>query len=158
VANVYISLGSNLGNKQNNLKLAVAYLQQFAGVVEQKSTIYESAPWGYASFNNFLNQVVHITTPLQPNQLLEVLLNIEQSLGRTRNSEGYQDRVIDLDILFYNDAVIHSETLEIPHPRFAERLFMLEPMVEIAPNFKHPLLNKTTYALLVSLKEKIEKQ
>jgi 2-amino-4-hydroxy-6-hydroxymethyldihydropteridine diphosphokinase len=158
VANVYISLGSNLGNKQNNLKLAVEYLQQFAGVVEQKSTIYESAPWGYASFNNFLNQVVHITTPLQPNQLLEVLLNIEQSLGRTRNSEGYQDRVIDLDILFYNDAVIHSETLEIPHPRFAERLFVLEPMVEIAPNFKHPLLNKTTYALLVSLKEKIEKQ
>jgi 2-amino-4-hydroxy-6-hydroxymethyldihydropteridine diphosphokinase len=158
VANVYISLGSNLGDKLNNLKKAVEYLQKLAGVVEQKSTIYESEPWGYASFNNFLNQVVHISTAIPPTDLLKVLLDIEQSLGRTRSTEGYQDRVIDLDILFYNDEIIHSEKLEIPHPRFAERLFMLEPMVEIAPNFKHPLLNKTTYALLVSLREEIGKQ
>ncbi len=154
MANVYISLGSNLGNKQNNLKKAVIHLRQLVGVVEQKSTIYKSEPWGFASFNNFLNQVVHISTALQPNQLLEVLLNIEQSLGRTRNSKGYQDRVIDLDILFYNDEVIHSEKLEIPHPRFQERLFMLEPMVEIAPDFIHPQFNKTTTALLLSLKSR----
>jgi len=158
VANVYISLGSNLGDKLNNLKKAVDYLQKLAGVVEQKSTIYESAPWGYASFNNFLNQVVRISTNQSPTNVLHVLLNIEKTMGRTRGTAGYQDRLIDLDILFYNDDIVVSEELEIPHPRFHERLFMLEPMAEIAPNFVHPLLNKTTTTLLATLKAEIENQ
>ena len=154
MANVYISLGSNLGNKQSNLEKAIEQLQQRTGVVKQKSTIYESEPWGYAPFNNFLNQVVLITTEHTPSHLLSILLNIENTLGRIRENKGYQDRVIDLDILFYDKEIIISDTLQIPHERFHERLFMLEPMVEIAPDFVHPQLKQTTQILLETLKRK----
>lgn len=156
MANVYISLGSNLGNKQSNLEKAIEQLHQRAGVVRQKSTIYETEPWGYASFNNFLNQVVHITTDHTPLELLAILLKIESDLGRQRNSEGLQDRVIDLDILFYDDQVISSDKLKIPHPRFHERLFMLEPMAEIAPNFIHPQFKQAVDILTQVLKKKVD--
>jgi 2-amino-4-hydroxy-6-hydroxymethyldihydropteridine diphosphokinase len=156
VANVYISLGSNLGNKQSNLDKAIDQLQQRAGVVRQKSTIYQTEPWGYASFNNFLNQVVHVTTDHTPSQLLTILLKIESDLGRQRVSEGLQDRVIDLDILFFDDQVISSDKLKIPHPRLHERLFMLEPMAEIAPNFIHPQFKQTVDVLTQVLKKKVD--
>lgn len=147
----YISLGSNLGNKQLNLQNAIEQLCQNAGVVKQKSTIYDTAPWGFSSFNNFLNQAVELETTLSAKDLLGVLLKIERDMGRLRTSEGYQDRIIDLDIMFYGNEIISTKILEVPHPRLHQRIFMLGPMAELSPNYVHPILKKSIATLLDEL-------
>ncbi len=150
---VYISLGSNLGNREANLKKAISYITQRIGILQQKSSIYETKPWGFNSFNNFLNLVIEIRTDLKPEKVLDELLEIEEEMGIKRNNNGYQDRTIDLDILLYDEIILKNKDLEVPHPRLHQRLFTLEPLVEIAPNLVHPTLKEPINSLLIKLLE-----
>lgn len=152
---IYISLGTNLGNKLNHLSAASAMIEKHCGWIEQKSSIYESPPWGYASFNNYLNQVIKIQTDLQPVELLEVLLKIEKEMGRTRTKNNYEDRPIDLDIIYYGDQIINSTKLTIPHPQVYHRNFILVPLNEIAPEFSDPDLKESISILLTKSKDSV---
>lgn len=152
---IYISLGTNLGNKLNNLSTAHAMIEKHCGLIEQKSSIYESPPWGYTSFNNYLNQVIKIQTNLQPIELLRALLKIEKKMGRTRNKNTYQDRPIDLDIIYYGKLVINSTELTIPHPHIYNRNFILVPLNEIAPKFRDPNLKETVSSLIMKSRDSV---
>ncbi len=156
MAKVYISLGTNLGDKEQNLHSALNLIKAHCGSIEQKSSIYSSAPWGFVSFNNFLNQVVLIESALKPESLIKKLVEIENELGRKRTSTTYQDRIIDIDILFYNKEIICIKHLQIPHPRLHERNFILQPLLEIDGNFIHPVLNKSILELANSAKDPIK--
>ena len=123
--------------------------------VEQTSSIYETAAWGKTDQQNFLNQVIEISTNLSSTALLERILAIEKQIGRIRK-EMWGERIIDIDILYYANEVIKSQRLVIPHPYLHERRFTLEPLHEIAPNFVHPVFNKTTSSLLNECKDRLE--
>lgn len=141
MALVYMGLGTNLGDKVANLNEALDLLSGRTGKVLRVSSFHSSAPWGFASANNFLNAVALIETALSPTELLKEIKAIERHSGRTVNSSGrYADRVIDLDILLYDKLVIDLPELKIPHPFLAERDFVLIPLAEIAPDVVHPVL------------------
>lgn len=148
MSKVYISLGSNLGNTAQNLETGINLIEAQIGTLQQKSSIYQTAPWGFTSFNNFLNQVAIFETELPANFIMHMLLQIEHQMGRNRELAGYADRIIDLDILLLGQSVIHTDDLEIPHPRMHLRKFVLLPMAEIEPNLMHPTLLKTMAELL----------
>ena len=151
---VYLALGTNLGNRQKNMLAAIENIEKQIGTVVSQSAFYDSEPFGFESDNRFLNSVVKVKTDLLPNQLIEVSQQIELDMGRTEKSDGeeYTDRLIDIDILFYDREVIENDSrLIIPHPRMNERDFVLKPMAEIAPDFVHPVLNKTIDELLGEL-------
>ena len=151
---VYLALGTNLGNRQKNMIAAIENIEKQIGTVVSQSAFYDSEPFGFESDNRFLNSVVKVKTNLLPNQLIEVAQQIEHDMGRTEKSgeEEYTDRLIDIDILFYNREVINNGSkLIIPHPRMAERDFVLKPLAEIAANFVHPVLNKTIDELVDKL-------
>ncbi len=139
----YILTGGNLGDRKRNLQKATALISEEAGKIISKSSVYETEPWGFSHELNFLNQALEIETTLEPLQLLESLLNIERKTGRDRGGTSYSARVIDIDILFYGDRIVKSGRLIIPHPKIHERMFVLAPMAEIAPQFMHPLLDKS---------------
>lgn len=144
---VYIALGSNLGNRVENLLLAREYIASPHVRLTRASSIYETAPRDIVDQPWFLNQVVAAETTLFPRQLLARLLRIEHEMGRQRTiAKG--PRVIDLDILLFGDAVIHTAGLEIPHPRMAERRFVLEPLAELAPALRPPRNNYTVQEML----------
>jgi len=126
-----ISLGSNLGDKSANLNQAINDMQALIGDVEFISSFYESAPWGYDSENQFLNACITCYTHLSPLELLDQIKQIEQSMGRKKTVSGYEDRCIDLDIVFYNNDEIKTEQLTIPHPHFKSREFVMIPLQEI---------------------------
>lgn len=126
-----ISLGSNLGDKSANLNQAINDMQALIGDVEFISSFYESAPWGYDSENQFLNACITCYTHLSSFELLDQLKQIENSMGRIKTVSGYEDRCIDLDIIFYNDQHIESDELTIPHPHFQNREFVMIPLQEI---------------------------
>lgn len=151
---VFISIGTNLGNKQLNLNHAITQIENHIGFVIQKSSIYETEPWGYASFNNFLNQVIVCETVKSPKVVMHELLEIEKSMGRNREKQGYQDRVIDLDILLFDEQIIKTNDLTIPHPKMHLRQFILEPLSEIDPHLQHPVLNEPIINLLKVLTKK----
>jgi 2-amino-4-hydroxy-6-hydroxymethyldihydropteridine diphosphokinase len=133
---VFIGFGSNLGDKLQNIKLAINLISNQLGDVVQVSSFYESEPWGFDSLEMFVNGVLEIRTRFSAEQLLVELKNIEQFLGRQEKTvKIYSDRLIDLDILYYGDKIININGLEIPHPRIYDRRFVLEPMVEIAPDY-----------------------
>lgn len=138
---VYLALGSNLGNRAANLKEAVASLPPQMEV-KAKSDVYETAPWGYKDQAMFLNQVLRVETYLKPEQLLRHVKRLEVALGRKPTFE-HGPRVIDIDILFYDDIVMYSPSLTIPHPHLHERGFVLVPLMDIAPDFEHPVKKKT---------------
>lgn len=153
---VYIGLGSNLGNRRQNLITAAALLAERAGDVVSLSSFYETEPWGFASENKFLNAALALETSLSPLALLHLTQAIERELGRTEKSHGalYHDRVIDIDLLLYGGGVFHSDELEIPHPLLHERRFVLEPLREIAPFLRHPLFQKNIEELYQDLLKK----
>lgn len=155
----YISLGSNTGNRSANLQQAVTILKERAGDIAKASPVYQTPAWGFES-DDFLNACIALDTELHPQELLEVLLNTERQLGRQRSQqEGYQPRSIDLDILFYDGAVIDEPDLKIPHPHIQDRKFVLQPLADIAPQLEHPVLQRTTEQLLSACQDssKMEK-
>ena len=143
---VYLALGSNTGNRAANLKEALASLPPQMEV-QAKSQVYETPPWGYTEQDKFLNQVLKVKTYLEPEPLLKHLKRLEVALGR---KESFQNgpRLIDIDILFYDDLILESSGLVIPHPRAHERGFVLLPMMDIAPDFVHPLKQKSVRDLI----------
>ncbi|WP_251620065.1 2-amino-4-hydroxy-6-hydroxymethyldihydropteridine diphosphokinase [Odoribacter lunatus] len=144
-----VILGSNSGNKAEYIKQATRLLTQQCGQLTVSSSLYETAPWGFECNESFLNQVLQFETELQPEIFLQQSLVIEKSLGRIRSSEiRYASRTIDIDLLFCDDKIIHTPTLTLPHPRIAERRFVLAPLHEVMPDFVHPLFHKTITQLL----------
>lgn len=142
---LYLGLGTNVGDKESNLRLAVQQIEKRIGGIHSLSSFYQTAPWGFISEHTFLNAVVHIDTTFSPEKVLQITQDIERNMGRmTKSSAGiYTDRIIDIDILFYGEEIISLPYLQIPHPLLHERMFVLEPLCEIAPNLIHPTLKKS---------------
>jgi 2-amino-4-hydroxy-6-hydroxymethyldihydropteridine diphosphokinase len=138
---VYLALGSNLGDRAANLKEAVASLTPQM-TVKAKSHVYETPPWGFEDQPKFLNQVLKVQTYLDPEQMLKHIKRLEVALGRKASFRN-GPRSIDIDILFYDDLVLNTPTLTIPHPRLHERGFVLLPMMDIAPDLVHPVTKKS---------------
>lgn len=130
---VYLSLGTNLGNRKRNIREAIERIGELIGDVERQSALYETKPWGFSSPNDFINACVLVNTVLAPRQLLEATQRIEQEMGRVGKSVNgeYHDRIIDIDILLYDDLNIHESDLVIPHPLMEEREFVMVPLNEI---------------------------
>ena len=139
----YLMLGGNIGDRMYYLRRSVEMLRHSAGKIIAVSSVYESEPWGFDDPQWFLNQAVAIETNLAPYKLLECIRQIEQTLGRLHTNNGYQARTIDIDILLYGSLVINSSELVIPHPHMTERMFVLQPMTELAPDIEHPVLRRT---------------
>lgn len=153
---VYLALGSNLGDRLTNLKQAIAALTPQMEV-KAKSAVYETPPWGYEDQPKFLNQVIKANTYLDPEPLLKHLKRLEVALGR-QESFPNGPRLIDMDILFYDDLVLNSPSLVIPHPRLHERGFILLPLMDIAPDLVHPVQKKSVREMVVGCEvEGIEK-
>lgn len=152
---LYLSLGTNLGNKRENLTRAIELLSLALGKCIAVSQFIETAPWGFDSENSFLNCVAAFETALAPMQLLDMTESTERGLGRTQKSNNghYRDRIIDIDILLYGDNIIVSDRLTIPHPLMHKRDFVLEPLAEIAPETQHPVLHKSIKQLMEENKE-----
>ena len=144
---VFLLLGSNLGDRPQVLAAAREMIAGQAGSIVNQSAIYETEPWGITDQPAFLTQVLEITTSLLPEDLLRIILNIEHDLGRIRY-ERWGARVIDIDILYFGQTIMDSARLTLPHPRIQDRRFVLAPLAEIAPVFIHPVLQKTTTKLL----------
>lgn len=150
---IYLSLGSNIGNKKENLEKAIENISKIKDTfVTKKSEIIETEPFGYKEQDNFLNACVELKTLLFPKELLYKLLNIEKEMGRERKIK-WGPRIIDLDIIFYNKDIIEEEDLVVPHPYMEYRDFVLKPMEEINPHFVHPLLRKRISTLRKELEE-----
>jgi 2-amino-4-hydroxy-6-hydroxymethyldihydropteridine diphosphokinase len=147
----YIAIGSNLESPAENCLKATEYLNAHPDLtLVARSSLYQSEPFGNTDQNWFINSVVQLSTPLSQEELLRACLSIEQAMGRTR-TEKWGPRIIDLDILFYDDLILKQEGLEIPHPGIAERSFVLTPMNEIAPQFIHPKLKQSIQTLLMEI-------
>jgi len=143
---VYIALGTNLGNRPANLRAALGTLPPEVNVLAE-SHVYETPPWGYKDQSAFLNMVVKAETSLEPDVLLKYLKQLEVQLGREANFR-WGPRLIDLDILFYDDLVIDTPPLVIPHPRLHERAFALVPLADVAPELIHPVLERSVHEIL----------
>ena len=157
MAKVYVGLGTNLGDKEQNLKVAVQKIEEQIGKVVSLSAFYITAPWGFTSENSFLNAAACVETKLSPLEVLQETQMIEKELGRTQKSVNrmYSDRLIDIDLLLYEDLILSAVTpsgaeLNLPHPLMTERDFVMKPLVEIAPELVHPVLGKTMRELISS--------
>jgi 2-amino-4-hydroxy-6-hydroxymethyldihydropteridine diphosphokinase len=144
---IYILLGTNLGNKKLNLSNAIAKLNVNRINSKRTSSLYKTAAWGNTNQDYFLNQVLEVDTNIDPLELLEICLRVEKEMGRIRNKK-WESRVIDIDVLFYNDLILESNELTIPHKHLHQRLFTLQPLAELNPTLMHPVLNKTIAELL----------
>lgn len=154
MAIVYLGLGTNIGNRRGNLVKAAALLAERVGDILALSGFMETEPWGFDSENLFLNAAIKMETPLTPDELLSATQAIEREMGREKKSDGtYHDRVIDIDILLYDNRVIEQPGLIVPHPLMQERLFVMAPLAEIAPFERHPLLGQTFMELADSLQD-----
>lgn len=150
---VYLSLGSNMGDKKANIEAAIHRISELSDTyVTKKSTLIETEPFGYKEQDNFINSCIELRTLLYPKELLYKLLAIEKSMGRERKVK-WGPRIIDLDIIFYNKEIIDDDDLVVPHPYIEYRDFVLKPLEEINPNFIHPILNKRIITLRKDLEE-----
>lgn len=154
---VYLSLGTNMGDKKKNLLEAIERIGKLENTkITAQSTILETEPFGYTEQDMFLNACIEIKTLFTPQELLEKLLNIELEMGRVRTIK-WGPRIIDIDILFFDDEIIQDKNLAVPHPWISERMFVLEPLCEIAPNLVHPLERKPVATLKRILEKELEK-
>ncbi len=143
-------LGSNLGDSKALILKAKNLLEINLGPCVLNSSLYKSEAWGFDTTDSFLNQVLVFDSDLNPKEILHIALDIEDKLGRERISDGYSSRTMDIDLLFYDQEIIKEDNIEIPHPRLHLRRFTLEPLVEIMPDFVHPIIHKTLHKLLVN--------
>ena len=150
--NVFLSLGSNMGDRRVNLRTASTLVEKEIGKIVKSSHLYETQPWGKTDQDPFINQVVMANTTLEPRDLLEAITFIEREMGRLKK-EKWGPRIIDVDILFYGKRVIRDKGLEIPHPELHERAFVLVPMLEIDPEFEHPILKQAIDELYMNCKD-----
>ncbi|MGN5955865.1 2-amino-4-hydroxy-6-hydroxymethyldihydropteridine diphosphokinase [Sphingobacterium lactis] len=151
---VYVLLGANIGDPLNQLAQAREQISQKLGHIEQASSIYESEAWGVEDQPIFLNQVLLVESELSAEEFLQIALSIENDLGRIRFKK-WGSRVIDIDMLYYNEEIIDSENLKIPHPFLHQRNFTLVPLVEISPQYIHPVLKKSNKDLLLGSKDQL---
>ena len=151
MAIAYISIGSNLGNREENCKQALRLLQANSVLIKKQSSMYETEPWGIKDQPKFINMAVEAETDKEHEELLRILKEIEKEIGRTETVK-WGPRVIDLDILFYDDLILKIPGLEIPHPLLHERAFVLKPLCEIATDKRHPVTAKTVKEMLENLK------
>ena len=146
----YLSLGTNLGNRIENLQRAIDAINQSVGHITKIASIYRTKSWGFEG-EDFYNTCIEISSSLSPEKMIQTILSIEKDLGRERKVEkGYDNRLIDIDILLFEDEVIFYNDLKVPHPKMLHRKFVLVPMAEIAPNKIHPIANKTMLICLES--------
>jgi 2-amino-4-hydroxy-6-hydroxymethyldihydropteridine diphosphokinase len=144
----FLSLGSNLGNRKQYIVRAEKLIEHEIGAIREKSSLYETEPWGFHHPANFYNKVLLVSTDLIIEQVWHRCLSIEKQLGRQREKNKYEARTIDIDILFYNDLILHTDTLQIPHPLLHLRKFVLEPLNEIMPDRIHPVIQKEIRQIL----------
>lgn len=147
-------LGSNKGNRFSLLERAICCIEKEIGIIHKTSSIYESEAWGYDDKTSYYNQVVCVSTDLNPESLLAVCLKIESLLGRSRSGNGYESRTMDIDILFYKDEIIKIKELIIPHEHIASRKFVLIPLAEIMPDYEHPVFKNSINDLLEKCEDK----
>jgi 2-amino-4-hydroxy-6-hydroxymethyldihydropteridine diphosphokinase len=154
VPTAYISLGSNIGDREAALRRAIELLNDRAGNVTAVSSLYDTEPVGYTEQPMFLNAAAKLETQLPPEKLMQTMLGIERELGRDRAASIPKGpRTIDLDLLMYDDLIVDTPQLTVPHPAMHQRRFVLEPLVEIAPDAFHPVLKRSAASLLASLRE-----
>ena len=151
---VFLLLGSNLGDREKYLQKAIDLIETEIGSLRQKSSVYETEAWGKTDEPNYLNQVVQISTTLPAQQVLEKVLQIETKMGRVRE-EKWGSRIIDIDILFYGQDIIDEPGLIIPHPELHNRMFTLAPLSEIAADLQHPVFKKSIFHLKNELKDNL---
>lgn len=150
---VFLGIGGNIGNKRFNFDKVVKIIEKELGQIIKSSSVYETPPWGFETKDNFWNQVLIIETIFSPDKILEKINKIEKQFGRKRKSIIYDSREMDIDILYYDDVFIETETLIIPHPKMHLRKFVLVPLNEIAPELKHPLLRFSSMQMLENCKD-----
>ena len=148
MVDIYLGLGSNKGDREKNLESARNRLTGKSLHITMVSPVYISEPWGFESDKHFYNQVLGISTLIDAFDLLDLVQETENEMGRFRSREAYSDRLIDIDILFYGTEIISSKPLIIPHPLLHKRMFVLQPLADIAPGFVHPVFNKTISELV----------
>ena len=153
---IYLSLGRNLGHRKQYLDEALKLIQSQIGGIESVSRYYESEPWGYSSENRFCNCCLSLRTTMDPLLLMDLLLDIEQALGRQREGLGYSDRVIDIDMLLYGERRLDHPRLSLPHPSMGDRRFVLAPLAEIAPELIHPVTGKSVSKMLLECADQSE--
>lgn len=158
MALVFLGLGSNKGNRLAYLLGGLENIQRDIGAIQTQSSVYQTAPWGFSSETDFYNMVVSVVTELSPEDLLRTCETIEKKAGREKNNvrKEYEDRTLDLDILFYDSMQFVLHNLIIPHPKLEERKFVLVPLNEIAPDWEHPVLKKKIKELLHTCSDKME--
>lgn len=154
MAKTFLLIGGNLGNRMKNIFEAKLLIAERIGNICKESSIYESEPWGFSHETNFLNQVLIVETRLNPAAIMLEISYIENKLGRERKGTGYSARTIDVDILFYEQELLFTPSLTIPHKSLHQRAFVLTPLLEIAPDFVHPLFSLTIKELAVVCADK----
>jgi 2-amino-4-hydroxy-6-hydroxymethyldihydropteridine diphosphokinase len=152
---IYLLTGANLGDRIASLNTAKRLIEEKIGRVAQASSLYETAAWGEVEQPDYLNQALEVKTALPPDKVLKAIFDIEAKLGRVRRSK-WESRTIDIDILFFEDKILETKDLSIPHPRLHRRNFVLIPMLEIAPELLHPVLNKTIEELYESSEDDLD--
>lgn len=151
---VFLGIGGNLGNKQANFRNAEVLIEKLLGNIVLKSSVYEAPPWGFHAQDNFWNAVFVIETSMMADELIWRIHEIEDKFYKESGNERYASREMDIDILYFDDVFYESKELIIPHPKIHERKFVLIPLVEIAPDLKHPLLRLTSIEMLENCKDK----
>jgi len=154
MSTIYISLGGDLGDPIEQQEIAIRAIEEHVGLVEHRSSFFKTEAWGVDRKTSFINSAIQVKTDLDPFQVMEELLGIEKEMGRSRNGEQYGRRSIDLDLLYYNDLILNSTDLQLPHPRLHLRRFVLDPLNEIAANFKEPLRGRSISQLLEECTDK----
>lgn len=152
---VYLLTGSNIGDRKKNLDLAKEKIRKAIGAVEAQSKIYETQPWGLADQDDFLNQALEVRTPLTPREVLKQAKKIEEEMGRVK-SEKWVARLIDIDLIFFDEMVLQEDGLVLPHPHFHERNFALVPVMELVPEMLHPVLHQTVEDLYWDSKDDLD--